>query len=309
MSEKKSVKQNWQEFEDTCRSYGFSLFQLDKSKSLESQEPFCIFLHKLSDVIAAANEGDVKSINLMNDIENYLSKNPSVVVIDPIPNVRKLLDRYSCYSIINDLNLEDYGVFTPNFCKLRSISIEDNQKELKAKNVTYPFICKPILGHGSRKAHSMSIIFNEKGLIDCRIPCVAHSFINHNAILYKIYIVGEQIHYVKRPSLKNYHAGEQETIHFDSSDVSKAGAQSLLTKLDPEDVVKNDFEPNVKTLNVIACVLRKAFGMDLLGVDVVIENTTGKYFIIDVNIYPGYDGFPNFFHALSQLFSNKINNH
>ncbi|ERL85741.1 hypothetical protein D910_03156 [Dendroctonus ponderosae] len=46
--------------------------------------------------------------------------------------------------------------------------------------------------------------------------------------------------------------------------------------------------------------------MDLLGIDVVIENTSGRYAIIDVNAYPGYDGFPNFFDALLDCISKKV---
>lgn len=163
------------------------------------------------------------------------------------------------------------------------------QQLINAK-VSYPFICKPILGHGSRQAHKMSIIFNEKHLIDCKIPCVAQSLINHNAILYKIFIVGEKFCYVKRPSLKNFYTNINETmntIHFDSSDVSKADSQSSLSVLDPNDVIENEIEPDNDVLDVIVSSVRHAFRMDLIGVDVVIANSTGKYAIIDVNVCPG----------------------
>ncbi|KAJ8980875.1 hypothetical protein NQ317_002549 [Molorchus minor] len=144
------------------------------------------------------------------------------------------------------------------------------KQQLKIAKVTYPFICKPILGHGSRKAHEMLIIFNEKSLVDCRTPCVAQSFINHNAVLFKIFIL----------------ACDSETIYFDSSDVSKADSKSRLSVLDPEDVLNVRVHPDERILDIIAHTLRKAFGMELLGVDVVIEKSTGKYAIIDVNAYP-----------------------
>lgn len=223
----------------------------------------------------------------MREVEKYISQNPTLAVIDPLPNVRKLLDRYSCYSIIHSTNLYTYDVFTPNFCTLQSTDLDVLKQQLKLAKVTYPFICKPLLGHGSRKAHEMSIIFNEKCLIDCRTPCVAQSFINHNAVLFKIFIVGERHCFVERPSLKNFRACERETIYFDSSDVSKADSKSRLSVLDPDDVTNERDQPNEKTLEVIANTLRKAFGMELLGVDVVIEKDTRKYAIIDVNAYPG----------------------
>jgi inositol-1,3,4-trisphosphate 5/6-kinase/inositol-tetrakisphosphate 1-kinase len=58
----------------------------------------------------------------------------------------------------------------------------------------------------------MAVIFNEKGVKDCRPPCVAQSFINHNAILYKIFLVGDEYFVVERPSLKNFYpSGKNST--------------------------------------------------------------------------------------------------
>jgi hypothetical protein len=51
----------------------------------------------------------------------------------------------------------------------------------------------------------MAVIFNEKGVQDCHPPCVAQSFINHNAVLYKIYVVGDEYIVTERPSLKNFY--------------------------------------------------------------------------------------------------------
>ncbi|KAL1506714.1 hypothetical protein ABEB36_006026 [Hypothenemus hampei] len=286
MSEKKLQKMNWQELETVCEKHGFEVFKLDLNKNLEEQGPFCVFLHKLTDIIASANQGDIRSTQIISEVENYLAENPSITVFDPIPNVKRLLDRYNQYSIMEASNLHNYKVFTPNFCVLRNEDLDVIKNDLKNSLVTYPFICKPILGHGSRQAHEMSIIFDEKYLIDCKTPCVAQSFINHNAILYKIFIVGERHFYVERPSLKNFQASQRETIYFDSSDVSKADSKSRLSVLDPDDILCERWDPNPKTMEVIANILRKSFGMDLLGVDVVIEKTTGRYAIIDVNAYP-----------------------
>ncbi|RZC32576.1 inositol-tetrakisphosphate 1-kinase [Asbolus verrucosus] len=294
MSEKKIQKINWIEFENTCKQYGFGLFKLDLNKSLESQGTFCVLLHKLTDIIASADQGDPKCANLIRRVENFITANPSLVVLDPIPNVRQLLNRYISYRKINSTNLYKYGIFIPNFCELKSSNLHELGNQLKNAGVTYPFICKPSLGHGSKQAHEMSIIFNEKGLIDCKTPCVAQSFINHNAVLYKIFIVGDRHHFVERPSLKNFQASNEETIHFDSSDVSKAGSKNSLTVLDPhERVVK--MKPDADVLRRIAVTLRESFGMDLLGVDVVIENFTG------------YDGFPDFFDTLVDCINNKVN--
>lgn len=58
----------------------------------------------------------------------------------------------------------------------------------------------------------MAIIFNQEGLKAVRPPCVIQSFINHNAVLYKVFVVGESYTVVKRPSLKNFSAGISGTL-------------------------------------------------------------------------------------------------
>lgn len=53
----------------------------------------------------------------------------------------------------------------------------------------------------------MSIVFNEAGLKDVEIPCLLQTFVNHNARLFKIFVIGDQHHIVLRPSIKNLYAG------------------------------------------------------------------------------------------------------
>ncbi|XP_044756117.1 inositol-tetrakisphosphate 1-kinase-like [Coccinella septempunctata] len=305
MSHKKAQKFDWQEFESVCANHGYELFNVNLERFLDEQGPIHVFLHKLTDIIASAKEGNEQNSQKIQMIEDFLQCNPSIVVIDPICNVRQLLDRHICYQIIRSTDLYNYGIFTPNFCELNYKEISDIKRDLQSSNVTYPFICKPILGHGSKEAHEMTIIFNEKQLNQIKIPCVAQSFINHNAVLYKLFIVGSKYHCVERPSIKNFHTTELNVINFQSSDVSKAGCHHDLSILDPVDRNVVKIEPDHKILGEIAKTIRKEFGMDLLGVDVVISNRTSRYAIIDVNAFPGYDGFPNFFEELLECVKEK----
>lgn len=146
----------------------------------------------------------------------------------------------------------------------------------------------------------MMVVFNERDLKDCQPPCVAQEFINHNAILYKVFIVGEHFHVVERPSFKNFYQEDcvsLSTIFFDSHDISKSNSKSKWSILSEEDIPLT-VKPNYKIFELIVKSIREVFGLVLVGVDVVIENHTGKYAIIDVNVFPGYDGYPNFFEHL-----------
>lgn len=52
----------------------------------------------------------------------------------------------------------------------------------------------------------MSIIFHEGAVKDCEPPCVAQTFIPHDAVLFKIFVIGKKYFVVERPSLKNFSA-------------------------------------------------------------------------------------------------------
>ena len=84
-------------------------------------------------------------------------------------------------------------------------------------------------------------------------------------------------------SLDNY-----ETVHFDSHDISKPYSSSSLTELDEEDAKWCSItEPDKERLDRIVKVISGELGLYLLGIDVIIENETGRYAIIDMNSFPG----------------------
>lgn len=79
-----------------------------------------------------------------------------------------------------------------------------------------------------------------------------------------------------------------ETVHFDSHDISKPYSSSVLTELDEDDVEACDIiEPVKERLDRIVKVIRGELGLYLMGIDVIIENVTGRYAIIDMNSFPG----------------------
>jgi len=47
------------------------------------------------------------------------------------------------------------------------------------------------------------------------------------------------------------------------------------------------FIPNEQKLTRLGVKLQQTFGLDLFGFDVIMENVTGRYAIIDINTFPG----------------------
>jgi inositol-1,3,4-trisphosphate 5/6-kinase/inositol-tetrakisphosphate 1-kinase len=61
-----------------------------------------------------------------------------------------------------------------------------------------------------------------------------------------------------------------------------------LTELDENDEIRYPIrEPEKERLDRIVKVVSDKLGLSLLGIDVIIENKTGRYAIIDMNAFPG----------------------
>lgn len=77
-------------------------------------------------------------------------------------------------------------------------------------------------------------------------------------------------------------------MYFDSHDISKPYSSSALTELDDSDENSAPPEdPCKEHLDRIVKVVRGSLDVALFGIDVIIEKGTGRYAIIDMNLFPG----------------------
>ncbi|KAM6254878.1 inositol-tetrakisphosphate 1-kinase isoform 2-T3 [Spheniscus humboldti] len=298
---------------------GVEVVQLDLTKPIEDQGPLDVIIHKLTDVILEADQNDSQSLELVHRFQEYIDAHPETIILDPLPAIRTLLDRSKSYELIRQIEayMQDERICSPPFMELTSACGEDTLQLIEKNGLAFPFICKTRVAHGTN-SHEMAIIFNQEGLKAVRPPCVIQSFINHNAVLYKVFVVGESYTVVKRPSLKNFSAGisDRESIFFNSHNVSKPESSSVLTAAevclvqrtsmtvcpsgfpyrDPLDKIEGVFErPNDDVIREISKALRQALGVSLFGIDIIINNQTGQHAVIDINAFPGYEGVSEFF--------------
>ncbi|RUS79869.1 hypothetical protein EGW08_012347, partial [Elysia chlorotica] len=275
---------------------GIELVEINLDVTLEAQGPFDLIIHKVTDIIARANDGHVPSKNAIANLEDYLRLHPGCVVMDPLDSIRRLLNRNTQYSLVLHSDMvKDRRCTVPTFVALYGSDTEENKERLAQADVTFPLVCKPMLAHGLL-AHQMSIIFNEEHLSDISPPCVVQSFINHNAHLFKVLVVGCKQYITKRPSLKNLYPGNHPTIFFDTQEVSKPDSDHPLNIIDTveDQLVKPDFA----YLSDLGQKMRQVIDMDLFGFDVIIDVKTGQYGIIDINVFPGFEAVENFFSVL-----------
>uniref|UniRef100_A0A4X1SKS2 Inositol-tetrakisphosphate 1-kinase n=5 Tax=Sus scrofa TaxID=9823 RepID=A0A4X1SKS2_PIG len=296
LSEKKIKKLNFQAFAELCRKRGIEVVQLNLSRPIEEQGPLDVIIHKLTDVILEADQNDSQSLELVHRFQEYIDAHPETIVLDPLPAIRTLLDRSKSYELIRKIEayMQDDRICSPPFMELTSLCGDDTMQLLEKNGLAFPFICKTRVAHGTN-SHEMAIVFNQEGLSAIQPPCVVQNFINHNAVLYKVFVVGESYTVVQRPSLKNFSAGtsDRESIFFNSHNVSKPESSSVLTALDK---IEGVFErPSDEVIRALSRALRQALGVSLFGIDIIINNQTGQHAVIDINAFPGYEGVSEFF--------------
>lgn len=113
-------------------------------------------------------------------------------------------------------------------------------------------------------------------------------------------LVGQDnYHIVQRHSIRNlYNHSSRDTISFHSSEVSSSQADHILLSNDRSTVsITYDHEQ----MNQIAQIVQNLFELNLVGIDIIIDRTSGDYAVIDVNYFPGYEGIIDFSKELFQL--------
>ncbi|XP_034431925.1 inositol-tetrakisphosphate 1-kinase [Hippoglossus hippoglossus] len=310
LSEKKMKKLNFQAFADMCRKRGIEVVQLDLSQPLEEQGPLDVIIHKLTDLILEADQNDSQAVLLVQRVQEYIDSHPETIVLDPLPAIRTLLDRCKSYQLIHRIEscMQDKRICSPPFMVLNSECSPDVLEQIRRQGLTFPFICKTRVAHGTN-SHEMAIIFSEEDLKDVKPPCVIQSFINHNAVLYKVFVVGDSYTVVERPSLKNFPAGpaDRKAIFFNSHNVSKPESSSDLNSRENVEGVSQP--PSDDVIRELSRSLREALGVSLFGIDVIINNQTGQHAVIDINAFPGYEGVPEFFTHLLNHISSVLQSH
>jgi len=187
----------------------------------------------------------------------------------------------------------------------------------------------------------MGIVFNEKGIEDFETPALVQEYLNHNATIEKVFVVDETVVPVRRPSLPNFHADPLRrtflsappvlrppiasisypiaaTLMFNSQDFEDIlGHPSHYDVVQPSQQILHDISKVLRLFLIDICVLFLIFvvirqalteitGLTLFGYDLILNVETNKYAVIDINFFPGFEGFPDFeTHFLNILSKRK----
>uniref|UniRef100_A0ACD5ZQS8 Uncharacterized protein n=1 Tax=Avena sativa TaxID=4498 RepID=A0ACD5ZQS8_AVESA len=167
---------------------------------------------------------------------------------------------------------------------------------------------KPLDVDGSASSHAMSLVYRRDGLAGLRPPVVLQEFVNHGGVLFKVYVVGAHATCVRRRSLPDVSAEQLLDLDADAS-VPFANVSSLTTvHADTDDDVGDDAEmPPPGFVDEVARGLWHALGLHLFNFDMIRgRKARGKYFIIDINYFLGFDKLPGYEIALTDFFHEMI---
>ena len=276
-------------------------------------------LLKIETFIEKRKELDLKSkakSDKSEDDSNFL-------VIEELDAVRRLLDRVEMYSFLHT-KLSDEN--SECVVHVPAISILDEslrgnidllRQKLKNDGVQFPIVCKTAAACGEIHTHNMAMVFNEQQLMDeilnsetkeIPLPIVAQQFINHDGLLYKAYVIGEQVFVQERKSIRNLDLTEARIIRFNS----QHKLPEELMPAEPEEGAhprESLLEERSKLFHDITKTLSDALQLQLFGFDLIHEVGPGKFYCVDANFLPGYSGVPDVYHKMMEHVLSRYDAH
>ncbi|KAL6044064.1 inositol-1,3,4-trisphosphate 5/6-kinase [Balamuthia mandrillaris] len=301
----KKAKMDWNLVVNRLKDkHGVVVKDLDLDRPLGEQGPFHFLFHKITDELVRENTGEKHRTRIRN-LEDYVKQHPEVIDLEPTLNQRGIMDRSKISALLKDVDGSlpaELQVACPAYTVLEREE-EDYSETLRKANLKFPLVAKTIQACGNEDSHKIGIIFTEKGLHQLSTPIMVQEYYNHNAIIFKVFMVDDYLHVVRRASLKNLDPSATENIVFNSQ---KPVPEELFDKdRDVQDKAAwPDPEPPV--LHAVTAALQQHLGLHLLGVDMIRQVETGKLGIVDVNYFPSYIGVPEFNERLADFVAASI---
>ncbi|KAJ7945862.1 Inositol-tetrakisphosphate 1-kinase 1 [Quillaja saponaria] len=277
-------------FIDYAKQRGIDLIRIEPSKPLIEQGPFDCVIHKLYDEEWKKQLGE------------FSAENPNVVIVDPLEMIEKIHNRASMLDVFTQLKIplknESFGV--PKQVLVEESEVLNSTNAAEELNLKFPLIAKPLLANGSLKSHEMCLVFDSEGLKSLSVPIVLQEFVNHGGVVFKVYVAGQHLSCVKRNSLPDISEEKLRTLggtllfsQISSFTVQENGNEEE----DNSDIsnIKKAEMPPMSFITDLSKALVEAMGLHLFNIDLIRDgNDRNKYYVIDINYFPGYEKIPSF---------------
>jgi HAD superfamily hydrolase (TIGR01549 family) len=253
---------------------------------LEAQGPFDAIVQKATTLLVNSNPRDKDALD---DLDKYLIDHPSVVCIDPISSIAKVASRKHLTELINHAS----EISKSN---TRAAKVYDES------SVVFPCVIKSDSATILSEAHKMAIVRNEAGkqaaLTQYSSETTFNEFVHHSGGVVKVYCVGEHLAYTVKASCTVARL-DADFLIFDSA------------KPWPEILHSSDTSAEVDRERLLSFskAVQEVSGMSLFGFDMLIEENTGDYVIVDINYLPSLSAFDDLPTILNAHIVEKVKKH
>ncbi|RUS34894.1 inositol 1, 3, 4-trisphosphate 5/6-kinase-domain-containing protein [Jimgerdemannia flammicorona] len=265
--------------------------------------------------------------------QSFTNAHPEVTILDPLRNIDRLLNRAETLGVLEDCRsgkeaddpqAEEAG--EPLFYVPANLSLPSSLVPLTDDmNVPpFPVICKRLAACSSELSHQMVLVSSlshfspgSPDRVEIDDPVILQQFVDHDGIIFKVYVLGDHVSIMTRPSLRNVEGAKP--IYFDSQKIPKtftdrAGSTSttaapetdqwlsaFLTTVDDAFLARKESELDRGRVEKIAKRIQKCLvgcgyvsyalyaltlqGLTFLGFDVIIESRTRRHYVVDVNYF------------------------
>ncbi|KAK1399340.1 Inositol-tetrakisphosphate 1-kinase [Heracleum sosnowskyi] len=277
---------------DHAKNQGIQLVEINASEPLIPQGPFDAIIHKLYD-----DEWNQK-------LNCFASENPNVVIVDSPCDVERLHNRVSMLEAVGKMKKKEKTNALVSIPE--QVVVQDSKllSDLSAfDDLKFPVIAKPLLANANSNSHQMSLVFNNNGLMELEAPLILQQFVNHGGVIFKVYVAGKYVKCVLRNSLP------------DISDEKLKNSGNLMPFSQISNIGpggKNVDEVDMPAMSFVEQVgqgLRQALNLNLFNFDLIRDSEDkSRYFIIDINYFPGYEKLPSYESLLTDFFKDILMN-
>ena len=204
---------------------------------------FHVILHKLTeDLEAHPSSSPHSESDKLRVLREYLLSHPAAVVVDPLDNVRTVVNRaHTCACLQRIQQRLGQGAAGCPFAQ-PAFAVADGSllsssssagggdsaapparsgailATMRAAGLAFPVICKPLQACGTPESHSMAVVFSSEGFADLMDPPSAGSgspspspkpfllqqFCDHGGVFYKVYVLDGEVLISTRRSLPDF---------------------------------------------------------------------------------------------------------
>ncbi|KAL9643476.1 hypothetical protein ABK040_010090 [Willaertia magna] len=298
VSNVKKNKQFYEPFVNFCHTMKKDEFKcvevfIEKKEEIENQPKVDILFFKVTDDMVI-EEVDLEAHERLENLRKYINLHKNdTLIMEPLESIQKFLKRTEIQHFLEKELNDNELIHVPK------VYLLNNEKELTEYKFVYPLVCKTVAACGKSETHHMSIVFNfeqlEKEIKENNsLPIIAQQYINHDATLLKMYVIGDRVFYQIKPSLKNFEENHP-IIHFDSQkpfdeNISNNNVkETALKEINYNETEETSFDKRAK---IISHQLRKSLGVSLFGFDLLRDASRKEdhYYVVDVNYFPSYKG-------------------